>query len=72
MLTTQDRKWLDLIRLASTASRGYAGEREDVVPLNVRRRLEQAGFVDRVIPLNPAHKERLVINGAGREALAAT
>ena len=71
MLTTQDRKWLDLIRMASTRSRGSLGERDDLLPPKVLRRLERAGFVDRITPHNPVHKDRIVITEAGREALAA-
>lgn len=68
-MTEQQRKWLDLVRLASNASRGSPGEREDLVPSKVARWMERSGYVDRVIPHNPVHKERFVITDAGLDAL---
>lgn len=72
VLTPMQRKWLDRIKLASKPGFSmYAGEREDFIPHKVLRQLEQSGWVDRVIPTNPVHKERIVINDHGLAALEA-
>lgn len=70
-MTPQQRKWLELIRMASDGRGMYAGERIDVIPPKHLRAFERSGWVDIVIPHNPVHKERVAITDAGRAALAA-
>jgi hypothetical protein len=64
-----DRKWLELIALASKGSGMYAGERADLIPPSVALRLQRDGFVYLNIPHNPVHKERLTITSDGLRAL---
>lgn len=71
-MKAQDRKWLALIELASKPSHSmYRGEREDLIPPAVLRRLEQSGYVERHSPRNLAHKDRIAITSEGQSALAA-
>ncbi len=70
-MTPKQRKWLELVDMASRGSGMYAGERVDVLPPKVARWMEEAGYVYRVVPHNPVHKERLAVTEAGRAALRA-
>lgn len=64
-MNAQQRKWLELV----AGSRD--GQRENLLPAKISRWMESAGYVERIVPHNPTNYERLVINSAGRKALAA-
>lgn len=69
-MSPQQRKWLDLIRSASSGSGMYTGERVDVIPPKHLRTFERNGWIAWRMPHNPSHKERVVITARGIEALA--
>ena len=69
-MRAKDRKWLELIALASKPSRSmYRGERIDIIPDSVVHRLCRDGFAYIAIPNNLVHKDRVVITDAGLAAL---
>ena len=72
LMRRKDARWLDHIKVASSPGSGmYIGMQSDMVPAAAADRLSKLGYVVTNFPHNSAHKERLVITDAGREALSA-
>lgn len=68
-MTPKQRKWLDLIRLASSGGGMYRGERADTIPPRHLNTFDRNGWIVWARPHNPSHVERVVITDAGMAVL---